>query len=378
MINKRFCAISLAFLLCACGKKSKSQSGGNSNKEQQKEGEHEPNQQANPAHQGDEVLNGKDKNGQNKPNGDNVNGKNGQNTPNGNKEIPKKQDKNFPTGLSNLGASCYLNSSVQQLYNIEPIRKVVLNGKFNDNDKLKALQEMFKGMLSDSSFFDPDKLAYELGYQGTQEDASVFLVELLDILGEKNAEIKRMLTFSSETVYSKTCEHLSKSQSSEGILHLVINKDNLEDCLTENFSTEHLTGDNKMYCNICKKNVDAERKEQLVSVPQTFIFALTRFNNQGDKVNKKVSFPLDLKIKTEWCAEELSKNIPSYTLTGVIVHSGSCEGGHYWSYVKTGEKWYKCNDDTVSEAHMEDSLLKSLYGDGKKSDSAYILFYSKA
>lgn len=375
MINKKFCALSLAFLLCACGNKSNSQSGGNSNKEQQKEGEHEPNQQANSAHQGDIDTNGKDKNGQNKPNGDNGKGK----TPNGNKEIPKKRDKNFPTGLSNLGASCYLNSAVQQLYNIEPIRKVVLNGKFNDNDKLKALQEMFKGMSSDSSCFDPNDLPCRLGYvKHQQEDASEFLMELLYILGEKNPEIKRMLTFSSEAVYSKTCGHSFKSQSSEGILHLIIDKDNLEDCLTENFSTEHRTGDNKMYCDICKKYVDAKRKEQLVSVPQTFIFALKRFNNQGDKVNKKVTFPFNLQISKEWCAENLSKNIPSYTLTGVIVHDGTCSGGHYWSYVKKGEKWYKCDDDTVSEVHMDDTLLNSLYGDGKKSDSAYILFYSKA
>jgi ubiquitin C-terminal hydrolase len=53
-------------------------------------------------------------------------------------------------------------------------------------------------------------------------------------------------------------------------------------------------------------------------------------------------------------------------------------GGHYWSYVKKGEKWYECNDATVSEVQMDKTLLNSLYGDGKKSDSAYILFYSKA
>lgn len=376
MINKKFCALSLAFLLCACGNKSNSQSGGNSNKEQQKEGEHEPNQQANPAHQGDKVLNGKDKNGQNKPNGDNGKGKNGQNTPNGKKEIPKKQDKNFPTGLRNIGCSCYLNSAVQQLYNIEPIRKVVLNGKFNDNDKLKALQEMFKGMSSDSSFFDPDKLPYELGYNGKQEDAASCLMSLLNILEEKISE-RKLITVFYEKIY-KECNHTLKYPAV--VFDLLLNGDTLEDCLNKRFSNKSPTDDNEEYCECCREKVTAV-KEQLTSVPQTFIVALGRglsLDGQCIKKNDKVSFPLDLQINKEWCAEDLSKNIPSYNLTGIIVHSGSCEGGHYWSYVKKGEKWYKCNDDTVSEVHMDDNLLNSLYGDGKKSDSANILFYSKA
>lgn len=409
MINKKFCALSLAFLLCACGKKSKSQSGGgNSNKEQQKEGEHEPNQQ------GNKVLNGNDKDGQNKPNGDNGKGKNGQNTPNGKKEIPKKQDKNFPTGLRNIGCSCYLNSSVQQLYNIEPIRKAVLNGKFNDNDQLKALQEMFKGMSSDSSFFDPDDLPCRLGYvKHQQEDASEFLLSLLDALGngsDTEKLVKETFFFNLKESMTKQCpnNHTTDNTFVSGPLACSIvdpftrNEINsLNDILEPLFVSEKLSD---IRCDICdtgyenarkKGKLDKELEEiakncskyeatkqtQFSSLPRCLVVVLKRFGcNETScyKINHKVTFPINLEIKKEWCAKNLSQNIPSYTLTGVIVHRGSLSGGHYWSYVKKGEKWYKCNDDTVSEVHMDNTLLNSLYGDGKKSDSAYILFYSKA
>lgn len=434
MINKKFCALSLAFLLCACGKKSKSQSGGgNSNKEQQKEGEHEPNQQ------GNKVLNGNDKDGQN--------------TPNGKKEIPKKQDKNFPTGLRNIGCSCYLNSLVQQLYNIEPIRKAVLNGNFGtfedisnelkkenlssdllmldgkelqkkglNNHQIKilellrrkqwriALKEMFKGMSSDLSFFDPDDLPCRLGYvKHQQEDASEFFLSLLDALGngsDTEKLVKETFFFNLKESMTKQCPRIHTTDNTfvSGPLACSIvdpftrnEIDSLNDILEPLFVSEKLSD---IRCDICEdarkegkldkeleeiaKNCskyEATKQTQFSSLPRCLVVVLKRFGcNETScyKINHKVTFPINLDINKEWCAKNLSQNIPSYTLTGVIVHRGSLSGGHYWSYVKKGEKWYKCNDDTVSEVHMDNTLLNSLYGDGKKSDSAYILFYSKA
>lgn len=60
-----------------------------------------------------------------------------------------------------------------------------------------------------------------------------------------------------------------------------------------------------------------------------------------------------------------------YDLYAIIVHAGSCrQFGHYYSYCKSMEdsnRWFKCNDETVSQLNAEGALNKQ----------AYILFYQK-
>ena len=48
-----------------------------------------------------------------------------------------------------------------------------------------------------------------------------------------------------------------------------------------------------------------------------------------------------------------------YKLTGIVVHSGQANGGHYYSYIMQrlpsgAEKWYKFDDNEVSDCRMED------------------------
>jgi ubiquitin C-terminal hydrolase len=48
---------------------------------------------------------------------------------------------------------------------------------------------------------------------------------------------------------------------------------------------------------------------------------------------------------------EDNNNNDLYELAGVLVHSGSAEAGHYYSYIKVKEngKWYEFNDSRISE-----------------------------
>ena len=38
----------------------------------------------------------------------------------------------------------------------------------------------------------------------------------------------------------------------------------------------------------------------------------------------------------------------------MVVHSGQASGGHYYSYIKHGDRWYKFDDGDVTEVNMED------------------------
>lgn len=56
-----------------------------------------------------------------------------------------------------------------------------------------------------------------------------------------------------------------------------------------------------------------------------------------------------------------------YELYGSVVHIGSGVGGHYISYVKVAQKWYRCDDSKVTLASA-----------GQEIDpNAYLLFYKK-
>ncbi len=58
---------------------------------------------------------------------------------------------------------------------------------------------------------------------------------------------------------------------------------------------------------------------------------------------------------------ELSENYFLYKLRGVVIHSGSSESGHYYSYIRDEEKWIEFNDILVREAEVE-NVMSEAYG----------------
>jgi ubiquitin carboxyl-terminal hydrolase 34 len=135
------------------------------------------------------------------------------------------------------------------------------------------------------------------------------------------------------------------------------------------------------------------------------IFHLKRFEfnlrmMQRSKINDYFSFPekIDMRPYTvehlmdspEECPEDV------FELVGVLVHSGTAESGHYYSYIKerpsngTNQPWVEFNDDTVTgwdPKHMESACFGGLdlragadTGNVQfdKNYSAYMLFYQRS
>ena len=118
-------------------------------------------------------------------------------------------------------------------------------------------------------------------------------------------------------------------------------------------------------CPMCKLNCKQTTVNTIYLSPNIFIFILNRGKNNIFPV--KMIYPPEL---------DLSKyieglNCPTrYELTGVITHLGiSGPQGHFLAFCKNpiNKKWYKYNDDQVSEADNY-----NVYNEG----IAYILFYS--
>ena len=61
------------------------------------------------------------------------------------------------------------------------------------------------------------------------------------------------------------------------------------------------------------------------------------------------------------------KNNTNYSLSGICVHSGGLNGGHYYAMCKNHQnnQWYKFNDTHVSSVSLDQVL----------NEDAYCLFY---
>lgn len=94
------------------------------------------------------------------------------------------------------------------------------------------------------------------------------------------------------------------------------------------------------------------------TLPNVLIIVLKRFEFNYDtmkkyKVNDYCSFPFDLNMK-KYTSEYLNNSNDFYPdeyydfkLRGVIVHYGTSEAGHYYSYIKDSNEWFEFNDEMV-------------------------------
>src|SRR5579859_7468652 len=141
----------------------------------------------------------------------------------------------------------------------------------------------------------------------------------------------------------------------------------------------NLTKDNKYSCEACGRHVDAVKQISIKSLPDNLIFHLKRFEyavdlNRRIKVNDYFQFPrsIDLFPYTLGHVEMLEKGISKYPmetaivydLVGVLIHTGTADSGHYYSYIRDPRpqpgvpeaqvQWFEFNDSEVKPWKIEE------------------------
>ncbi len=114
------------------------------------------------------------------------------------------------------------------------------------------------------------------------------------------------------------------------------NCNSIEQALYRFTDKELLHKNNQYKCEKCNSLRDAHKRLCFGKSPKVLVIQLKRFSSfyrNASKVSRLVKFPEFLDITP--FSSDLKGQIPSYTLVGVLVHSGhSCNSGHYYSYVK--------------------------------------------
>jgi hypothetical protein len=119
-------------------------------------------------------------------------------------------------------------------------------------------------------------------------------------------------------------------------------------------------------------HIRATMTERIEAAPSVLVINLRRITysnttNRQEKITARISFPGELDIS---CF--LTNSSAEYKLSGVVIHSGSAQGGHYQLLMVFNGQYCLFNDASVSQVNK---ATLELYGFGDRDSSAYLLFY---
>jgi len=279
-------------------------------------------------------------------------------------------------GFNNLGNTCYLNSGLQMLIQNKDLCNIILSLQ-DKSEVLNQLSNFIKDYHNNSEGTISPTFIKELvsernsmfmGFQ--QQDSSEFIVFFLDFL---NNEINKVLTNKNLldklfeihiTTFTKckvlSCLTISNSIEKSTMLMLDVNNDcnSLDDCYKLSKEKIKLDGDDKYYCDKCKKKRVASQRKEITEWPTNLIVWLRRYQQDGMKFSK---YSQEIMAPIQWRHD--------YKLKGVVFHSGNLYGGHYVYAGLVDEKWYLFNDSSVSE--LSHNSLANIVNNG------YIYYYTK-
>ena len=316
-------------------------------------------------------------------------------------------------GLKNMSSTCYMNSILQQIFMIPMLRETLLSIQNPDKKNvLFQLQLLFSALkVYESQYYDPTSfvLANKLNFY-EQMDADEYFGMLIDKIEN---DIKSIFVDEKENKYKELfrvffgikaldelkfvdCGHKRYNEFFYNNIQLEVKGfNNLNNSLKNYFKTEIMDGENKINCEGCNMKRTCHKRQIFKSLPNILVVNLKRFEFDYNtmlksKLNNYFEFPFELDMK-EYLIEDHQEINTKYELTGITIHFGFSDYGHYYDLIKSPDgKWYKFNDNCVyefdeknipqeafGEKDNEVDFMKDIEEKDNDQNNAYILIYKK-
>ncbi|CAN6459575.1 unnamed protein product [Victoria cruziana] len=163
----------------------------------------------------------------------------------------------------------------------------------------------------------------------------------------------------------------------------------LRGCLDRFTRPEKLGTDQKFYCQHCKVRQESLKQMSIRKLPLVSCFHIKRFEhsstrNMSRKVDRYLQFPFSLDMSPYLSSSIIRSRFgnrifsfdgdeveypsglsPQFELFAVVTHAGKLDAGHYVTYLRLSDQWYKCDDAWITQ--VSDGVVRAAQG--------YMMFY---
>lgn len=269
-----------------------------------------------------------------------------------------------PVGLKNKGNTCFFNSTIQALLSLPVFINFIKKTEFDS--RVQPILSSFKNFIfeyQNVKVYDPSVFIHDIRpkirlFDGRQQDAHSFLESFLSILFDeqaKDTKLKELFDiFHEDTITCSSCKFSTTVKTSSAIQYLFIESTVQTSINNYCNKEEYVDEDSPWKCPKCNSSTAASIRHKIIDSGEYLIIHLNRFQDVFNKCNKSIIVD-----------EQITFGGNVYENVGVVCHSGSLNGGHYYSKCKRDKEWYEFNDSTCTKTQ------KAIEG-----NSPYLLFYS--